>query len=233
MSNPKTKVLLAEDDTNLGMLLKEYLEAKGYEAILAQNGKEAYENFVKSKFDICILDVMMPVKDGFTLAKEIRANNKAVPIIFLTAKSMKEDAIEGFSVGADDYITKPFNMEELLARVKAVLRRTIGNSGLDAEQESFKIGKYLFDHNHQTLTIAGKQQKLTTKESDLLKLLCLHSNNVLDRTFALNAVWQTDNYFSGRSMDVYITKLRKYLKDDPKVEILNIHGKGFKLLMDK
>jgi two-component system, OmpR family, response regulator len=230
MQDEKVKVLLVEDDNNLGNLLREYLDAKGYDTKLATNGREGFELFNKQRFDICLLDVMMPVKDGFTLAKEIRATDKQVPIVFLTAKSMKEDTIEGFHAGADDYVTKPFSMEELLLRMKAILRRSKSPSLKDSEQNEFTIGKYRFDHNHQLLWFDGKQQKLTTKEADLLKLLCLHSNDVLDRNFALNAIWKDDNYFNSRSMDVYIAKLRKYLKDDPKVEILNIHGKGFKLL---
>ena len=231
MQEDKVRVLLVEDDTNLGNLLREYLDAKGYETKLATNGREGFEMFNKQKYDICLLDVMMPVKDGFTLAKEIRATDKQVPIVFLTAKSMKEDTIEGFHAGADDYITKPFSMEELLLRMKAILRRAKTPALKESEQKEFEIGKYKFDHNHQLLWFDGKQQKLTTKEADLLKLLCLHSNDVLDRNFALNAIWKDDNYFNSRSMDVYIAKLRKYLKDDPKVEILNIHGKGFKLLV--
>lgn len=227
----KTKILLAEDDTNLGNLLKEYLEAKGYKVVLAKNGKEAFEVFKKEQFDICLLDVMMPVKDGFTLAKEIREIDKNIPVIFLTAKSMREDAIEGFHAGADDYITKPFSMEELQLRLQAILRRTKKNTLRNSEEKEFKIGKYKFDHSRQVLELTGKEQKLTTKEADLLKLLCLNSNDVLDRNLALKSVWQGDNYFNSRSMDVYIAKLRKYLKDDSKVEILNIHGRGFKLLV--
>ncbi|MEO6883561.1 MAG: response regulator transcription factor [Bacteroidia bacterium] len=230
MKEEKIKILLAEDDANLGNLLKEYFEAKGYEIKLAVNGKEGFEFFSKGAYDACVLDVMMPIKDGFTLAKEIRTQNKGIPIIFLTAKSMKEDAIEGFTIGADDYITKPFSMEELLMRLKAVLRRTKNQAETGNDQNEFKIGKYSFNHDHQLLEFKGKQQKLTTKEADLLKLLCVHSNDVLDRNFALNAIWHDDSYFNGRSMDVYITKLRKYLKEDSSVEILNIHGKGFKLL---
>ena len=214
----------------MGNLLKEYFEAKGYEIKLAVNGKEGFEFFSKNEFDVCVLDVMMPIKDGFTLAKEIRAQNKTIPIIFLTAKSMKEDAIEGFKIGADDYINKPFSMEELLMRLIAVLRRTKNQATAGNDQNEFKIGKFSFNHNHQLLEIKGKQQKLTTKEANLLKLLCVHSNDILDRNFALNAIWKDDSYFNGRSMDVYITKLRKYLKEDSNVEILNIHGKGFKLL---
>ena len=229
----KIKVLLVEDDPNLGNLLKEYLDAKGYSTVLATDGKKGYDVFSKDKFAICILDVMMPIKDGFTLAKEIRALDTNVPIVFLTAKSMKEDAIEGFSVGADDYITKPFSMEELLVRMKAILRRTENKTSVNSEQTEFKIGKYKFDYKRQTLEIKGVQQKLTTKESDLLKMLCLNINGILDRNFALKSVWGDDNYFSGRSMDVYIAKLRKYLREDSSIELVNIHGKGFKLLVEK
>lgn len=229
----KTKVLLVEDDPNLGSLLKEYLEAKGFATTLATNGKQGYDVFSKDKFGICILDVMMPIKDGITLAKEIRAIDTNIPIVFLTAKSMKEDAIEGFSVGADDYITKPFSMEELLLRIKAILRRTDNKTIKNSDQEEFKIGKYKFDYKHQILDLKGAQHKLTTKEAELLKLLCLHANDVLDRNFALKSIWNDDNYFNGRSMDVYIAKLRKYLKEDTSVELINVHGKGFKLLTGK
>lgn len=229
----KVKVLLVEDDPNLGSLLKEYLEAKGYSTILAVNGKQGYDVFSKDKFNICILDVMMPLKDGLTLAKEIRAIDPNVPIVFLTAKSMKEDTIEGFNAGADDYITKPFSMEELLVRIKAILRRTEYKPSLQTEQSDFQIGKYKFDYKHQTLEFDGSSQKLTTKEADLLKLLCLNANDILDRNFALKSIWHDDNYFSGRSMDVYIAKLRKYLKEDSSVELINVHGKGFKLLTGK
>jgi len=226
----KVKVLLVEDDSNLGNLLKEYLEAKGYSTVLAVNGKQGYEVFSKDKFNICILDVMMPIKDGYTLAKEIRALDEAVPIVFLTAKSMKEDAIEGFKVGADDYINKPFSMEELLLRIKAIIRRTESKNTKNTDQTVFKIGNYSFDYSHQTLTINDVAQKLTTKEADLLRLLCVNANDVLDRNFALKSIWKDDNYFNGRSMDVYIAKLRKYLKEDSKVELINVHGKGFKLM---
>jgi DNA-binding response OmpR family regulator len=229
----KTKILLVEDEPNLGSLLKEYLEAKNYSTTLAVNGKEGFEAFSKDKYSICILDVMMPIKDGFTLAKEIRAVDANVPIVFLTAKSMKEDAIEGFTLGADDYITKPFSMEELLLRIKAILRRAENKNLKNTEQNEFVIGKYKFDYKHQTLEIKGVQHKLTTKEADLLKLLCINANDVLDRNFALKTIWNDDNYFNGRSMDVYIAKIRKYLKEDPAVEVLNVHGKGFKLLIGK
>ncbi len=228
-----TKVLLVEDDPNLGSLLKEYLEAKGFITELVVNGKQGYDVFSKDKFNICILDVMMPVKDGITLAKEIRAIDAHIPIVFLTAKSMKEDTIEGFSAGADDYITKPFSMEELLMRIKAILRRSDSKTAKSSEQTEFIVGNYKFDYKHQTLDIEGAHQKLTTKEAELLKLLCVNENEVLDRNFALKAIWNDDNYFNGRSMDVYIAKLRKYLRDDPGVELLNVHGKGFKLLTGK
>lgn len=229
MTKEKISILLAEDDRNLGNLLREYLEAKGYSTKLAINGKEAYDFFSKNKFDLCLLDVMMPVKDGFTLAREIRSADNNVPIVFLTAKSMKEDTIEGFSVGADDYMTKPFSMEELLARITAILRRVKGQTLKQSEQNEFKIGKYKFNYTERILEIKSKKEELTTKEADLLKLLCINKNDMVDRNFALRTVWQNDSYFSARSMDVYISKLRKYLSEDPKVEILNIHGRGFKL----
>lgn len=232
MENVKTKILLVEDDPNLGTLLQEYLEAKGFETKLADDGKKGFDTFCKNTFDLLLLDVMMPVKDGLTLAKEIRVTDKHTPIIFLTAKSMKEDTIDGFNAGADDYITKPFSMEELLARVTAVLRRSNKQRAQNTDDTKFSIGNYSFDSEKQTLTIGKEQQKLTTKESQLLRLLCVHKNDVLDRNFALKTIWQDDNYFNGRSMDVYIAKLRKYLKDDSKVEIINIHGKGFKLLVN-
>jgi DNA-binding response OmpR family regulator len=232
MNEEKSKILLVEDDHNLGSTLQEYLEAKGYEVKLARDGKEGFDVFCKHTFDLCLLDVMMPVKDGITLAKEIRLNNKQVPIIFLTAKSMKEDTIEGFNAGADDYITKPFSMEELMLRVQAVLRRTNKQISSSTDAHNFSIGAYNFDSERQVLVHAGETQKLTTKESGLLRLLCIHQNDILDRNFALKSIWGDDNYFNGRSMDVYIAKLRKYLKDDQKVEIVNVHGKGFKLLVN-
>lgn len=223
------KVLLAEDDENLGSLLKEYLIAKKFATDWFPNGEEAYKYFVKRHYDLCILDIMMPIKDGYTLAKEIRMTNTEIPIIFLTAKSQKEDILEGFKAGCDDYIAKPFSMEELIYRIEAILRRTNKHGNLGAQKE-FKIGKYHFDTEKQLLIYNEKSQKLTTKETELLKLLCLNKNSVLERNFALKAIWIDDNYFNARSMDVYIAKLRKYLKDDQSVEIINIHGKGFKLL---
>ena len=224
----RMSVLLCEDDENLGMLLREYLQAKGFDAELCPDGDVGYKAFLKGNFDICILDVMMPKKDGFTLAKEIHAANPEVPIMFLTAKTLKEDVLEGFKIGADDYITKPFSMEELTLRIEAVLRRVRGMKNREVAQ--YKIGKFIFDTKKQLLTIAGKSTKLTTKESELLGLLCSHQNQILQRDFALKAIWVDDNYFNARSMDVYITKLRKHLKDDESVEIINIHGKGYKLI---
>lgn len=226
----KVKTLLVEDDPNLGLLLREYLNAKGYDTNLETDGKAGYEAFQKGGYGLCILDVMMPVKDGFTLAEEIRRTDKKVPIVFLTAKSMKEDKIAGFNKGADDYITKPFSMDELLLRLQAILRRVNPQETSEVERKVYDIGQYHFDYDHQTLTIDDDKQKLTTKEADLLQLLCTNKNDVLDRNLALNKVWGDDNYFNSRSMDVYIAKLRKYLKKDPKVELVNVHGKGFKLL---
>jgi len=224
------KVLLAEDDVNLGTLLKEYLLAKGYKTDLYVDGEMAYKGFTKNTYDICILDVMMPKKDGFALASDIRVLNTKIPIIFLTAKSQKEDILEGFKIGADDYLTKPFSMEELLVRVEAVLRRSINDKG-STNQAEFSIGAYRFDTNKQLLEFNGETIKLTTKESELLKLLCHNRNEVLERNIALRSIWIDDNYFNARSMDVYITKLRKHLSQDPAIEIINVHGKGFKLIV--
>ena len=223
------KIMLCEDDENLGMLLREYLQAKGFSAELYPDGEAGYRAFMKQKYDICILDVMMPKKDGFTLAQEIRQANADVPIIFLTAKQLKEDILEGFKIGADDYITKPFSMEELVFRVEAILRRVRGKK--NKESSVYRVGNFTFDTQKQLLTIGDKQRKLTTKENELLALLCSHANEILQRDFALKTIWIDDNYFNARSMDVYITKLRKHLKDDPQIEIINIHGKGYKLII--
>ncbi len=231
MNEIKNRILLAEDDENLGSLLQEYLQAKNYETDWVTNGEKAFRHFEQFHYDLLLLDVMMPVKDGFTLASEIRIMNSSIPIIFLTAKSMKEDVLEGFSLGADDYISKPFSMEELLFRIEAILRRTKGTRGVD--KEHWEIGSFTFDVNKQLLSGNGVEQKLTTKESELLKLLCNNMNQVLERNFALKAIWIDDNYFNARSMDVYITKLRKYLKPDPGVQIINVHGKGYKLVLDE
>ncbi len=271
----KLRILLCEDDENLGMLLREYLQAKGYSAELFPDGEAGFKAFLKNKYDLCVLDVMMPKKDGFTLAQEIRQANAEIPIIFLTAKTLKEDILEGFKIGADDYITKPFSMEELTFRIEAILRRVRGKR--NKESNMYKIGRFTFDTQKQILSIGDKQTKLTTKESELLGLLCAHANEILQRDFALKTIWIDDNYFNARSMDVYmtklttkesellgllcahaneilqrdfalktiwiddnyfnarsmdvyITKLRKHLKDDDSIEIINIHGKGYKLI---
>lgn len=224
----RLKILLCEDDENLGMLLREFLAAKGFSADLCSDGEKGYKAFLKGKYDLCVLDVMMPKKDGFTLASEIRNVNSEVPIIFLTAKTLKEDVLEGFQIGADDYITKPFSMEELVSRISAILRRVKGKK--EKEVTMYQIGKFTFDTQKQTLTIGDVTKKLTTKESELLSLLCHHMNEILERNYALKHIWIDDNYFNARSMDVYITKLRKLLKDDPQIEIINIHGKGYKLI---
>jgi two-component system OmpR family response regulator len=227
----KLRILLCEDDENLGMLLREYLQAKGYETELYADGDAGYKAFVKAKYDICVLDVMMPKKDGFTLAKEIKEANAEMPIVFLTAKTLKEDVFEGFKIGADDYITKPFSMEELTFRIEAILRRVQGKKPSD--ETVLKLGSYTFDTQKQILARGDQKTKLTTKESELLTLLYQHTNEVLQRDFALKTIWIDDNYFNARSMDVYITKLRKHLKDDDDVEILNVHGKGYKLIITK
>ena len=230
MENEKLRVLLAEDDKNLGAILKSYLEAKGFPTTLCVNGQEAFIEFNKNDYDFCILDVMMPVKDGFTLAKEIRSIDKKVPILFLTAKSMQADKLKGFELGADDYMTKPFNMEELLARMEAILRRSKTEEKNSPEGDIYKLGKMEFNFVRQILSMGGEENKLTSKEAALLKLLCQNLNEVVDRSVALNKIWLDDSYFNARSMDVYITKLRKYLKQDPTVELLNVHGVGFKLI---
>ena len=225
----KLRILLCEDDENLGMLLREYLQAKGYSAELCPDGETGFKTFTRNKFDICVLDVMMPKKDGFTLAAEIRQANAEIPIIFLTAKQLKEDILEGFKIGADDYITKPFSMEELVMRIEAILRRVRGKK--TKEMTVYNIGRFTFDTQKQLLSIDDKQTKLTTKENELLALLCSHRNEILQRDFALKTIWIDDNYFNARSMDVYITKLRKHLKEDDQIEIINIHGKGYKLIV--
>jgi two-component system, OmpR family, response regulator len=224
-----TRILLAEDDSNLGNLLKNYLTAKGFETSLYASGLIALEKFPGRHFNICILDIMMPEMDGLILAREIRKIEPDIPIIFLTAKNQKDDIIEGFRSGADDYITKPFSMEELLYRIQAIIKRTSGSVSLRKE-EFYLIGNYTFDPLKQLLSFGNEVDKLTTKESELLELLCRHGNEVLERNFALKSIWIDDNYFNARSMDVYITRLRKYLKKDPLVKILNVHGRGYKLL---
>lgn len=226
------KILLAEDDPNLGELLKDYLELKGkFEVMLCKDGEEALRAFGQNSFDLCILDVMMPKKDGFTLGREIRKINPDIPLIFATAKGMMEDKTEAFSLGGDDYITKPFRVEELLLRIQALLKRVSREKAFEEEPvNEFQIGKFHFDYPSQIISIEGRDQKLSTKEAELLRLLCLNMNEVLTRETALLEIWHDDNYFNGRSMDVFLSKLRKYLKEDPDVEIVNVHGKGYKLL---
>jgi two-component system OmpR family response regulator len=227
----KSKILLVEDDPNFGSVLKNYLELNDYDVKLCTDGYSGFETFVKGNFDVCILDVMMPRKDGFTLAREIREKNEQVPIIFLTAKTMKEDMLTGFQVGADDYITKPFDSEVLLYKLKAILKRS-NDRGIDPTQKEFDIGKYHFNYDHRIISSDGKDQRLSPKEADLLKLLCLFKNDLLPRTKALKDIWGDDNYFTARSMDVFVTKLRKYLKDDPTINIMNLHGKGFRMIVE-
>ncbi len=226
----KIKILLVEDDPNLGQILNEYLQLKGYEAVLCEDGESGFEAYRAGRFDLCILDVMMPKKDGFSLAVDIRAMDKQTPLIFLTAKSMKEDTIEGLKLGADDYLTKPFSMEELLLRIQAILKRTnttgIGKSGVN----SYVLGALLFRYDKSVLERPSGEIKLTSRENELLKLFCDHLNETLDRSVALMAVWKDDSYFNARSMDVYIAKLRKYLKEEESVHILTVHGQGFKLV---
>lgn len=223
------RILLAEDDTNLGSLLRNYLAAKNMETSLFPNGRLALESFAVKQFDLCILDIMMPEMDGLTLAKEVRKINPDIPIIFLTARGQKDDILEGFRTGADDYITKPFLMEELMYRIQAVLKRTTGSQA-PKKEDQYTLGKYTFEPLKQLLVYADESVKLTTKESELLELLCQHGNEILERNYALKSIWIDDNYFNARSMDVYITRLRKYLRKDPSIKILNVHGRGYKLI---
>lgn len=225
----KLHILLCEDEESLGMLVREYLQAKGYDAELYLDGEAGYKAFVKGEYDMCLLDVMMPKMDGFTLARELRMINAEVPIMFLTAKNLKDDILEGFKLGADDYLTKPFSMDELVYRMEAILRRVKARNKQMAVR--YQLGRFVFDTQRQLLTIGEKSTKLTTKESELLTMLCTHMNDVLERNLALKTIWIDDNYFNARSMDVYITKLRKHLKDDPNVEINNVHGKGYRLVV--
>ena len=225
----KLHILLCEDEGSLGMLVREYLQAKGYDAELYLDGEAGYKAFVKGKYDMCLLDVMMPKMDGFTLARELRMINSEVPIMFLTAKNLKDDILEGFKLGADDYLTKPFSMDELVYRMEAILRRVKVRNKQTAVR--YQLGRFTFDTQRQILSIDDKSTKLTTKESELLSMLCAHMNDVLERDLALKTIWIDDNYFNARSMDVYITKLRKHLKDDPNVEINNVHGKGYRLVV--
>lgn len=228
----KTRILLVEDDLNLGFLLTDYLEMQGFDVKLCKDGETGLKAFNQGGFDLCILDGMLPVKDGFTLATQIRAQDKKVPIIFLTAKSMKEDKLKGFDIGADDYITKPFEEDELLARINAVLRRTMDDKKEEPRPEKFRVGKYFFDYSMQSLAIGDKVKRLTEKESEIFRLLCMNKNRILKREDALVSIWGQNDYFLGRSLDVFITKLRKYLRDDPSISIENVHGVGFMLKAD-
>jgi len=227
------KILVVEDDPNFGSILRDYLSLNSYSVILAKNGVEGYEKFKKNDFDLCILDVMMPFKDGFTLAKEIREKNNTIPIIFLTAKTLKEDVLKGFKAGADDYLSKPFDSDVLLAKIKAILNRQSSVEIPESEDYKFKIGIFSFNSKLRILTNQLNKDliNLSPKESQLLKLMVLHLNDLMPRQVALNKIWRDDNYFTSRSMDVYIAKLRKYLKIDSNIEIINIHGEGFRLII--
>ena len=232
MENENKKILLVEDDPNFGSILKDYLILNDFEVTLAKNGMEGFEKFKKDTFDLCILDVMMPYKDGYTLAKEIREKNKDVPIIFLTAKSMKDDVLKGYKVGADDYLNKPFDSEVLLMKIKAIIQRKSSEVKADATKFEFNIGNFHLNSKLRFLTYKDQEPiKLSPKENELLKMLAIYENDLMPRELALTKIWRDDNYFTSRSMDVYIAKLRKYLKQDEDVEILNIHGEGFRVVV--
>ncbi|NVJ86526.1 MAG: response regulator transcription factor [Algoriphagus sp.] len=226
----KARLLVVEDDPNLGDILKEYLEMKGYEPTLCRDGEEGWNKFKKDKYDLCLLDIMMPKKDGFTLAKEIKKVQEDLPILFLTAKNQKEDVIEGLKIGADDYLTKPFSMEELLLRVNAILRRTQKGQETTA-LKVYKFGDFELHYDKQLLEGPKGPHKLTSKENELLRLLAAEMNRLVNRSHALKQIWGDDSYFNARSMDVYLSKIRKILKDDPKVQIITVHGEGFKLIV--
>ncbi|MFC7358560.1 response regulator transcription factor [Jejudonia soesokkakensis] len=232
METENKKILLVEDDPNFGTVLKDYLAMNDYDVTHAKNGMEGFEKFKKDDYDLCILDVMMPYKDGFTLAKEIREKNEEVPIIFLTAKAMKEDVLKGYKVGADDYLNKPFDSEVLLMKIKAIIQRKATDSIADSKQFEFEVGNFFLNSKLRFLTYKKEDPiKLSPKENELLRLLALHKNDLMPRELALTKIWRDDNYFTSRSMDVYIAKLRKYLGKDDGVEIINIHGEGFRLVV--
>ena len=232
MEGINKKILLVEDDPNFGSILKDYLTMNDFDVTLAKNGMEGFEKFKKETYDLCILDVMMPYKDGFTLAREIRDKNKEIPIIFLTAKTMKEDVLKGYKVGADDYLNKPFDSEVLLMKIKAIMQRKSSEVKAENTKFEFQIGKFNLNSKLRFLTIGNDEPiKLSPKENELLKMLALYENDLMPREVALTKIWRDDNYFTSRSMDVYIAKLRKYLKADENVEILNIHGEGFRLVI--
>ncbi len=234
MANPK--ILLVEDDQNFGDVLRSYLEMHDYDITLATDGMAGLKSYQEGDFDLCILDVMMPKKDGFTLAKEIREKDTDMPIIFLTAKTMKEDVLKGFQIGADDYITKPFNSEELLYRIQAILKRSQDKADPREEIKEFDIGRFHFNYPLRILTFdpggpEEEKMKLSPKEAQLLRMFAMYLNDILPRSEALKKIWGEDTYFTARSMDVFVTKLRKYLKLDENIEIVNIHGNGFQLLV--
>lgn len=230
MEEYKPKILLAEDDSNLGMVLKNYLELNDYDVELCRDGILALAAYRREKFDLCLLDVMMPNMDGFTLAEEIRDVDPEVPLFFISAKSMKDDIIQGYKLGADDYITKPFDSELLLLKIKAILKRNQELNNKEEEQVEFTLGKFHFNSRLRTLVIGSKSYTLSPKENELLRMLCEHKNDLLTREIALKKIWGSDTYFNGRSMDVYIAKLRKYLREDSSIAIVNIHGNGFRLV---
>ncbi|MEW5923743.1 MAG: response regulator transcription factor [Candidatus Zixiibacteriota bacterium] len=230
MTSAAAKILLLEDDRNLGLVICEHLKMNGFDVVLCRNGKEGLREYRNQSFDLCLVDIMMPELDGFSFARQIRESGDEIPLIFLTAKSLQEDKIEGFKIGCDDYITKPFSVQELLLRIQAVLKRIIGGN-LSSSRCEFDIGFYKFNSKTQTLAGPDIEYKLTSKESELLKLFCLNMNQVLKRQLALKTVWGDESYFSGRSMDVFISRLRKYLKSDSRIEIVNVHGQGYKLIV--
>jgi DNA-binding response OmpR family regulator len=232
MSTAKASILLVEDDQNLGFVVQDTLRRKGYQVHLARDGKEGLKRFNEQPYDLCVLDVMLPQKDGFSLAEDIRLLNAQVPIVFLTAKSMAEDRIAGFKAGGDDYLTKPFSHEELVLRIEAILRRTRDQADDPRERHRFEIGAFTFDHRNLMLSHPEGERKLTRKEGEVLRLLCMQQDQVLPRELLLNMVWGDDTYFLGRSLDVFISRLRKYLKPDPRVSIVNVHGVGFKLQVE-
>ncbi len=229
----KIKILVLEDDANFGAILAEHLQMQGFLVTLCVDGEEGLLSFRNDNYNLCLVDVMMPKMDGFTFTRKVREVNEDIPLIFLTARSLTEDKIQGFSVGCDDYITKPFSIEELLMRIQAVLKRSQKQAQADVLPDDFSIGKYKFNHTRSILFLKKEERKLTPKESELLRLLCLNKNKTLDRNMALRQIWGSDNYFNGRSMDVFISKLRKYLKEDRQVEILGVHGKGFRLIVNE
>ena len=231
MISKNKQILLVEDDVNFGTVLRDYLQMNGYKVVLARNGLEGFEKFKKNEFDVCILDVMMPYKDGFTLAKEIRSKDKSIPVVFLTAKSMKDDVLKGYKIGADDYLTKPFDADILLKKLEVLIQRTQKSVQKSKPKSRIVIGDFIFNPRLRTLTYKkNTPTNLSPKENQLLLMLVETQNDLLSRSKALNEIWNDDNYFTSRSMDVYIAKLRKYLRDDASVEIANIHGEGFRLI---